>query len=65
MRYLTLQFSRALMNLIKNTMRDLCGAMKPHAVDMVDSFGVPDFLLGEIGNDWLQSNACPSQIKTA
>jgi len=57
--YHALQFPPAQRNLIKSTLRDLCAAMKDHAVDLVDGFGVPEFLLGEIGNDWLACNAEP------
>ncbi len=42
--------------------KELCKDMKQHAVDLVDAFGVPDYLLGEIGNDWLKRNAKPTNL---
>ena len=60
--YHALPFPLSQRVMIKSTLRDLCGAMKDKAVDLVNGFGVPDFLLGEIGNDWLACNAEPLSV---
>jgi hypothetical protein len=33
----------------------LCGALRPHARALVDSFGIRDELLGKIAGDWVHA----------
>lgn len=39
----------------------LCDELKPHLVSLVDSFGIPDYILnGTIAGDWLKNNSKPT-----
>ncbi|KAI3744108.1 hypothetical protein L1987_57183 [Smallanthus sonchifolius] len=43
----------------KEVMR-LCSELRPHALPLVSSFGIPDALLGPVGFDWIDANAWSS-----
>lgn len=35
----------------------LCSELRPHALSVVSSFGIPDALLGPIAFDWVEANS--------
>lgn len=51
--YLTSQQSQ----LIHNQVAELCGELRPQALHLVDSFGIPQPFLGTLAFDWVESNS--------
>lgn len=35
----------------------LCGDLRPHALSLVNSFGIPDAFLSPIAFDWIEANS--------
>jgi len=43
--------------LIHNQVAELCGELRPQALHLVDSFGIPQPFLGTLAFDWVESNS--------
>ncbi|KAJ4836031.1 hypothetical protein Tsubulata_011355, partial [Turnera subulata] len=54
--YLSLQNDAAIRKEVKN----LCRELRPHALALVSSFGIPDAFLSPIAYDWIQANSWSS-----
>lgn len=39
----------------------LCGELRPHALALVSSFGIPDAFLGPIAFNWIDANSWSSR----
>ncbi|KAK8964614.1 Acyl-coenzyme A oxidase 3, peroxisomal [Platanthera guangdongensis] len=42
---------------VRKEVMKLCGEMRPHALALVDSFGIPDSFLSPIAFDWIEANS--------
>lgn len=42
---------------IRKEVTKLCTELRPHALALVDSFGIPDAFLGPIAYDWVEANS--------
>ncbi|KAK9221609.1 hypothetical protein WN944_010036 [Citrus x changshan-huyou] len=45
---------------VRNEVQKLCSEIRPHALALVSSFGIPDAFLGPIAFDWIDANAWSS-----
>ncbi|XP_071705503.1 acyl-coenzyme A oxidase 3, peroxisomal-like [Rutidosis leptorrhynchoides] len=45
---------------VRNEVPKLCSQLRPHALTLVTSFGIPDALLGPIAFNWVDANAWSS-----
>ena len=54
--YLSLESAAA----ARKEVMKLCGALRPHALSVVSSFGIPDAFLSPIAFDWIQANSWAS-----
>ena len=45
---------------IREEVPKLCNELRPHALNLVTSFGIPDAFLGPIAFNWLEANAWSS-----
>jgi acyl-CoA oxidase len=43
--------------LIHTEVATLCGELRPEALNLVDSFGLPQSFLGPIASDWVEYNS--------
>lgn len=42
---------------VRKEVANLCSQIRPHALALVDSFGIPDAFLSPIAFDWVAANA--------
>ena len=42
---------------VRKEVTKLCGELRPHALALVKSFGIPDAFLSPIAFDWVQANS--------
>lgn len=54
--YLTLEAAAA----VRNEVTKLCSDLRPYALPLVSSFGIPDAFLGPIAFDWIEANSWAS-----
>ncbi|CAM8878388.1 unnamed protein product [Rhodiola kirilowii] len=54
--YLTLEVAAA----VRNEVIKLCSDLRPHALPLVSSLGIPDAFLGPIAFDWIEANSWAS-----
>ena len=45
---------------VRNEVAKLCGELRPHALALVSSFGIPDAFLGPIAFNWVEANSWSS-----
>lgn len=45
---------------VRKEVLKLCSELRPHALALVTSFGIPDALLGPIAFNWIDANAWSS-----
>uniref|UniRef100_A0A803QJM8 Acyl-coenzyme A oxidase n=1 Tax=Cannabis sativa TaxID=3483 RepID=A0A803QJM8_CANSA len=45
---------------VRKEVTKLCSELRPHALNLVSSFGIPDAFLSPIAFDWIDSNSWPS-----
>ncbi|KAJ4836030.1 hypothetical protein Tsubulata_011354, partial [Turnera subulata] len=45
---------------LRKEVKELCSDMRPHALALVSSFGIPDALLSPIAFDWIEANSWSS-----
>lgn len=45
---------------VRNEVQKLCSEIRPHALALVSSFGIPDAFLGPIAFDWIDANTWSS-----
>ncbi|KAM1114222.1 hypothetical protein TB1_046142 [Malus domestica] len=45
---------------VRNEVSRLCGELRPHALALVSSFGIPDAFLSPIAFNWIDSNSWSS-----
>ena len=46
--------------IVRKEVLKLCNELRPYALDLVTSFGIPDAFLGPIAFNWLDANAWSS-----
>lgn len=47
---------------VRKEVTKLCTELRPHALALVDSFGIPDAYLGPIAYDWVAANSRSSSL---
>ncbi|KAM7274668.1 hypothetical protein ACFE04_016534 [Oxalis oulophora] len=57
--YLTTENAAA----VRKEVSQLCGDMRPHALALVSSFGIPDAFLSPIAFNWIEANSWSSSAK--
>ena len=45
---------------VRNEVMKLCSELRPHALALVSSFGIPDAFLSPIAFDWIDANSWSS-----
>lgn len=45
---------------VRREVSKLCGELRPHALALVTSFGIPDAFLGPIAFNWVEASAWSS-----
>jgi acyl-CoA oxidase len=45
---------------VRKEVMKLCGELRPHALAVVSSFGIPDAFLSPLAFDWIEANALSS-----
>uniref|UniRef100_A0A2P2JHP5 Acyl-coenzyme A oxidase n=2 Tax=Rhizophora mucronata TaxID=61149 RepID=A0A2P2JHP5_RHIMU len=46
--------------IVRKEVTELCGQLRPHALALVSSFGIPDAFLSPIAYDWIEANSWSS-----
>jgi len=49
--------SRDNVSLVRKEVLKLCSELRPHALAVVSSFGIPDAFLSPLAFDWIEANA--------
>lgn len=48
---------------VRREVMELCGELRPHALALVRSFGIPDAFLSPIAFDWIDANSWSSELQ--
>lgn len=46
---------------VRKEVANLCSELRPHALSLVSSFGIPDAFLGPIAFNWVEANVWSSE----
>lgn len=47
--------------MVRKEVAKLCSELRPHALSLVSSFGIPDAFLGPIAFNWVEANVWSSE----